>query len=857
MKKLLLGVSIASVLGLAGCGGDETIAELKQQVGTTQPASRIIFDPSNGKLPVPTNLLLSGTDGTLNMPGETAASDYTDASFALGALDGWSTSTPFVVSVDTADGVYLDVNSVQQPGAVLLFEVNLDSPYNPAAGCAKGSTFNLCTVARQLAFGTEFVTTAAVDGTDIQIVPMQPLKPKQAYMLVVTNKIMDTNGNPVKGSSTYETVAYDVDDSPLPLASQLKLQKIINSYEDGAVEQGLAKDEIIYTAAFTTESTDDVLAMAKLVMLQQTPVLEPFEPYIVNQVTGAGSILASQGLIDTSTDDGQKTLAGANRASVFKSVLHTPYYLDKPSAADCVLTIEQPSPNSVNCPKLFSRFKALGDSPITVIGALMAGALTESEFLSQYAVQQGARPDFVGTPAYAGDPKQYAGMTFKVGGQQLDSVRHTTRWNPMVAPTKLDAEVAVLVTMPNINQINVLREAAAIEAGITWDAATMAMVDPGATGWPVMIYSHGITTTKETLLAFAGAMAEAGVVVVAIDHPLHGVRLGSMLMSSGMTLPDGTVLTADTPVPLSASAVKNTNGDVIAKAQPTAYLNLASLLTGRDNLRQSELDLLALRVSLNGLTGTVLDLANVSFYGHSLGAITGIPFTSVANTVNNPANGLYEVSASSLLAPGGSIASMLQASDSFGPVVKAGLIASDSFQEELINYAKSINIDEATLTLLKDSNDPQYDQLVEGVYAPFVAQFNFAAQTILDAGDPVNYAKSLGETTDSIHLIKVIDDAVIPNSVETAKLAGTDPLSKLMGLDQFTSTLGDGSTAVKGEVEFSEGHHSSMLRPNAEDDDPITAADVQATVEMQTQLANFIGSEGKLIKITDSSVIAP
>jgi hypothetical protein len=29
MKRLLLGVSIASVLGLAGCGGDETIAEIK------------------------------------------------------------------------------------------------------------------------------------------------------------------------------------------------------------------------------------------------------------------------------------------------------------------------------------------------------------------------------------------------------------------------------------------------------------------------------------------------------------------------------------------------------------------------------------------------------------------------------------------------------------------------------------------------------------------------------------------------------------------------------------------------------------------------------------------------------------
>lgn len=71
MKRLLLGVSIASVLGLTGCGGDETIAEINQQVGTTQPASRIIFDPSGGSLSVPNDLLFSGTtDGTLFLPDE-------------------------------------------------------------------------------------------------------------------------------------------------------------------------------------------------------------------------------------------------------------------------------------------------------------------------------------------------------------------------------------------------------------------------------------------------------------------------------------------------------------------------------------------------------------------------------------------------------------------------------------------------------------------------------------------------------------------------------------------------------------------------------------------------------------------
>jgi hypothetical protein len=72
-----------------------------------QPTSRIIFDQANSKLAVPNDLLFSGiNDGTLMFPLEKdsdgnllAAPDYVDAETALGALDGWSTSIPFVIEV--------------------------------------------------------------------------------------------------------------------------------------------------------------------------------------------------------------------------------------------------------------------------------------------------------------------------------------------------------------------------------------------------------------------------------------------------------------------------------------------------------------------------------------------------------------------------------------------------------------------------------------------------------------------------------------------------------------------------------------------------------------------------------------
>lgn len=41
---------------------------------------------------------------------------------------------------------------------------------------------------------------------------------------------------------------------------------------------------------------------------------------------------------------------------------------------------------------------------------------------------------------------------------------------------------------------------------------------------PVAVYSHGITTVKETMLLVAGSNARQGIATIAIDHPQHGWR---------------------------------------------------------------------------------------------------------------------------------------------------------------------------------------------------------------------------------------------------------------------------------------------------------------------------------------------
>ena len=138
MNKLTLSVAVAIALGLAGCGG-ETLDDIKQETGsnTVKPFSRVVFDPAAAtpRLSVPNDLLFQGTiDGTLTTDAA-AAPDYTNPQVALGALDGWSTQNPFTIAIDVAAGATLVASSVQQPGAVRIFEMVMQDPLSADTDC--------------------------------------------------------------------------------------------------------------------------------------------------------------------------------------------------------------------------------------------------------------------------------------------------------------------------------------------------------------------------------------------------------------------------------------------------------------------------------------------------------------------------------------------------------------------------------------------------------------------------------------------------------------------------------------------------------------------------------------------------
>ncbi len=328
---------------------------------------------------------------------------------------------------------------------------------------------------------------------------------------------------------------------------------------------------------------------------------------------------------------------------------------------------------------------------------------------------------------------------------------------------------------------------------------------PPANGWPVVIFQHGIRGNRLSMLKLADTYAEQGFMVVSIDLALHGITDTNNKLHADTN----TAFTDDTEQNL--DFVNNDTGAKGPDGKPDDsgryFINLKSLLTSRDNIRQSVSNLFVLRKSLlkmknaNGETIPV-DKDKIRFVGHSLGGIVGADFLAFDD----------KVGAASLFMPGGGIAPLLNGSKSFGPQIRAGLEA-------------------------------------EGIVAG-TAEFNaflVAAQTVLDSADPVNLGVAAA-TKHPVHMVEVIGgnssepDQVIPNSVVGAPLSGTEPLAAIMGLPAVSVPGGTGS----GIVRFTAGDHSSFLLPDASP---------EATDEMHAETAAFLRSNGTELPVAAGSPV--
>jgi pimeloyl-ACP methyl ester carboxylesterase len=354
-----------------------------------------------------------------------------------------------------------------------------------------------------------------------------------------------------------------------------------------------------------------------------------------------------------------------------------------------------------------------------------------------------------------------------------------TACNPVPAATGTQS-APLLMTLPNAN------------SGRTKPAA----------GWPLVIFQHGITRNRTDMFAVAGTLAAQGFAVVAIDLPLHGLTSTSNPFYVGNT-PFGAVAHERTfDLDLSNNSTGAPGPDGVADPSGSYFINLTSLLTSRDNLRQGEADLLELSHAAS--TFPNIDASKISFVGQSLGSIVGTVFLA-----NDPT-----VQVGVLSVPGGGIARLLDASPSFGPRIHAGLAAAGLVQ-----------------------GTPSYDA------------YFAATQTVIESGDPINFAAGTAGKRILVHEVigggDVLPDQVIPNRVPGAPLSGTEPLIAALGLEPITGST-QSADGIRGATRFLQGEHGSLLDPT---DFPA------ATVEMQGEMASFLVTGGAAVQVNNPNVI--
>jgi pimeloyl-ACP methyl ester carboxylesterase len=376
-----------------------------------------------------------------------------------------------------------------------------------------------------------------------------------------------------------------------------------------------------------------------------------------------------------------------------------------------------------------------------------------------------------------------------------------SRWNP-VPVKRADVTVPMLIAIPNANS-------AWVQA-----AQGRGVPVPLPTGWPVVVYQHGFTRNRTDMVLVAEAWLDQGYAVIAIDLPLHGVTATDPAQSplALLRVPGTTERTFDLDLRNNANP-GDIRPDGIIDGSGTNFLSPApgSLLTSRDNMRESVVGVLALKRSLGGMDidgnplNTDFDSSQVHYVGHSGGGILGGTIAAICG----------ECTTISMISGGAGIVKLLEES------------APQAFGSILIG-------------------------LQQGLAARGIAPFSSAYNNVLrDMQHTWNEADPIG----FVHLARNSPTPIFGSLVNTD--VAVTPAASLrlfngLGLPQV-KTPGV-NLASRGYTRITEGDHSTYISP---------AASVPATVEMQTQVAVFLGgnagagipANGQVILIQNPAVV--
>ncbi|WP_417686892.1 hypothetical protein [Pseudidiomarina gelatinasegens] len=833
-KKTLISLAVASSLGLTGCfdsadsGGNANPDYLITDTTIDNTLVRPIFDPvlTSPTFSVPANfdlVLLLGAGQSTNYDF-TGFSNGTDpGSVAVSDLEGYSTSGQIDIrfngSVDPAtvlanQTVHLvPINMKPVSASTPDIELTANPAYIDAA-----NPFNIDKYAAQK-FRTEVVSLDGGSDNVIRITPLEPLADQTKYLVLVTDGVKGTDGRPTAQSVPYSQISGD---DPLGNAGFQSIRDVLNAavnLSNGWLAANGIDAGVTLAYTMTTSNTKTVFNAVtapgtylgtlgqQVVLYSALQVVRDNLPATATASTVFAALADALSASPTNVELAQKVGAAV-----------APYIQDATLGQQVVGSIVP------NLPFPMPRTTAVYDSTIKSAATLPAIAASGNTALIGAAqlvnVSEGAielpyyqeLPGTDGTPLvsgmWRGDTQLETGLNatidaFKATYPTLsnfsfprdnDGTFNLTQYMPF---PEENAKVAVPVTIyyPNVAAVS------AATAGILDCSST---TGTGITD--VVIFQHGITVDRSvaTIPAInltAQSIAQGKcIATIAIDQPLHGLGGATVGTIPGLTPADMYIDPADFP---NADYVGerhfyySTPAGAFSPQEETAitdvrsgslFINLGSMQTTRDNLRQGVMDLLNLSATIaNGaldIDGSQGDFGqaqlqnkNIHFVGHSLGGITGAAFASllenpVLRGTNAATSTLFypELTSISLMNTGSQLTKLVENSPSLAPQVLGGLAAA--------------GVAQGTSTL---------------------EAYLYVLQSTIDNVDPVNYGKNLGAfaTANGTGLLmsEVLGDLTVPNEANvaplgaalSAPLAGTEPLMALIDLGAGGGFLADGN----------------------------------------------------------------
>lgn len=747
---------------IAGCGGGND----KQKAPPPNNAEAFVagthprFDPVISDLPFNTDLIFAKAAASDGTADVGTPSDTVRAT--LNGLDGFSTSAFFDVMIDGS----VDAATVLPMKSVFLLELNTGGKdaLNPA---------NIVGISGAASFDTRVVSLDGGTNNVIRLRPLVPLKAKTKYLVFLTNDIKDTSGKALTRSWTYNALH---DSSYTLMESLVPVRAAIVGWET------LASGFLVATTGATSAAAID-----KLVLTYTFTTTDP-QATLMAMAAPRAALASTQiaaGVAPATAVAGVSQLEAAGLLSTPKQ---------RPLKVSVLTGIDM---------GLLSAGALAGN-----VGKLYTGYIK----LPYYQTAPGTLPfgTFL-TRNWTPDLNLAKAINATVPADVDKTTYNSTYRYPFAAKTA-DESVPLQVTLPQTGWV----------PGYAGSASCGQIY--AASGYPVVIYVHGITSDRTSGLALAHTLASRCIATVAIDLPLHGVAANNAFVNvlnveKSQSIPFATLYGADAPHERHFNVAGAGGAPAPMNfATPTAndgsgahFTNLGYLLNTRDNNRQAVIDLLNLNASLKGLDadfvqtlGVKLNLGNVNVVGHSLGGILGTVFTTMNQAaISNESkigltSNLNPVRSLVASVAGTQVAQVLVNSASFAPVINAGL-AKAGVNVGTSNYEK----------------------------------FMYAAQSAVDSGDPVNFAQLLPSLKIPVLLQQVKNDAVIPNSADSAPLTGTQAFARLLGATQ----LGLGQTQLGlGYVKLNAGDHASLLRPSA--------SAPQITAELQTQVVTFLLNAG-------------